>query len=296
MNDYFMMFLFIIGLILISMIGWLEYNLPEKFILTRTFTICLRLLLVTSTIFIILPISSYICNNSCSGDLNLYIPYIGKINTDIIYYIILFILGIIMIVCGAIINGEITQDINKPILGIIGIGVCLLLFSIFGIVWKHYKDKNMTAEEAKEKEKQLAEENKREEQRLLEQEIEDAENRAREADKKAKKIKEDSLRTFQKEREEQLQRQRREKEDEIARKRILEAELDTKKAEAEAEKQRELAEASRLRARQKGFFPKGTINSQGPSTIYTEKHTSTPESKTTSKISDTGLGWHTIFE
>ena len=142
-NNFIFAFLFLIGLYLFGMITWLEGNLPEKFIISTIFWLSLRILLIISTIFMILPISFLLCNKSCIGTLTSITKH-----TNIIYFITLFILGGIMIVCGTIIKGEIDADINKPAWGIIGMGVSLLIISI-GLGWNLYKDKNISAEEAK---------------------------------------------------------------------------------------------------------------------------------------------------
>ena len=143
-NNFIFAFLFLIGLYLFGMITWLEYNLPERFITTTIFWLSLRILLIISTIFMILPISFLLCNKSCIGTLTSITKH-----TNIIYFITLFILGGIMIVCGTIIKGEIDADINKPAWGIIGMGVSLLLIISIGLGWNLYKDKNISAEEAK---------------------------------------------------------------------------------------------------------------------------------------------------
>jgi len=144
-NTFIFTFLFLIGLFLFSMITWLEYNLPTNFILSNSFWLSLRILLVLSTIFIILPISFLLCNKSCNyGLLSSKLTPEFKSN---IYLLMIMIIGIIIIVCGTIIKAEIDTDINEPAWGIIGMGISLLLLSISLIAWKYYK--NIFGKEAK---------------------------------------------------------------------------------------------------------------------------------------------------
>ena len=249
-NIFIFGFLFLIGLLLFSMITWLEYNLPENFILSTNFWVCLRILLVISTIFMILPISFLMCYKSCSNNL-ISIPLITK-NTNIIYYITLFITGVIMISCGTIIKSEIETDINDPAWGIIGMGISLSLLSICLIAWKFYKDNKDSSNKSKRQEADRIEAVRLRQQELLNQEIIEAEAKAKEAEGRLQRIRKEEIETKAKETEERQEREKRERESAISRKKIQDAEAASRRAEAEAEAQKRILEASRIKYRKTG--------------------------------------------